>query len=252
MALAIEALAAGKHVVVEKPVALRARDVARLAAAAKRARRTCMPAMCMRFWPGWTWLKQHIDSGAYGPVRSATFHRLGCRPHWAADFYADDSRCGGALFDLHVHDADFVRWCFGDPASVVATGAADHLTTLYRYDHSPGVRAPAHVVAEGGWDHAAGFPFTMRFVVVFENATAVFDLAADPPLTLWHRGQRQSIPTDPTTAWDAQARALLDAISRGQPSPVPPSDAARVIQILEAERESLRTGRPVAIPAPQA
>ena len=138
---------------------------------AAEAETLCMPAMCVRFWPGWSWLRERVVDGSLGAVRSAVFRRLGTRPGWAK-FYADVERSGGALFDLHVHDTDFVQWCFGTPASLSSTGSLDHLTTLYRY---PG--GPPHVVVEGGWDHAPGFPFQMRYTVIFEHATADFDLA---------------------------------------------------------------------------
>ncbi|MFO0874910.1 MAG: Gfo/Idh/MocA family oxidoreductase [Phycisphaerales bacterium] len=143
--LAQRALAAGKHVIVEKPVAVRSSDVQRLADAAARSDRLCMPAMCMRFWPGWTWLRERIVDRSFGAVRSATFRRLGSAPAWN-DFYRDESRSGGALFDLHVHDTDFVLWCFGRPTSVRSTGSSQHITTLYGF-----ADGPAHVTAEGGW-----------------------------------------------------------------------------------------------------
>jgi predicted dehydrogenase len=107
--LAMTALAAGRHVLVEKPVALRSAEVARLAQAAAPAGRVCMPAMCMRFWPGWEWLKERIEAGEFGRVRSATFQRVGAPPDWSA-FYGDYARSGGPLHDLHIHDADFIRF----------------------------------------------------------------------------------------------------------------------------------------------
>jgi predicted dehydrogenase len=70
--LALAALAAGKHVIVEKPVALTAEAVRPLAEAAARASTLCMPAMCMRFWPGWPWLYEQIRTGVFGAVRSAS------------------------------------------------------------------------------------------------------------------------------------------------------------------------------------
>ena len=56
--LAIAAMQAGKHVLVEKPVALSSAAVTRVAEASHRARRLCVPAMCMRHWPGWTLLRE--------------------------------------------------------------------------------------------------------------------------------------------------------------------------------------------------
>ena len=113
--LAIAALKAGKHVLVEKPVAVSADEVRRLAAVDAETDTLCMPAMCMRFWPAWAWLCERVREGTYGAVRSAAFQRLGTRPGWGGGFYEDDSRTGGALVDLHIHDADFVRWVFGAP-----------------------------------------------------------------------------------------------------------------------------------------
>ena len=181
--LAIAALQAGKHVIVEKPVSLDAGEIERLDVVARNAQRICMPAMCMRFWPGWSWLHDAIVGGIHGQVLSATFQRIGSRPAWGTDFYSDSARSGGALFDLHVHDVDFVRWLFGDPISTSSTGTVDHVTTSYRFENGP-----AHVVAEGGWDASPGFAFRMRYVVAFESATAEYDSRRDPPLEITRSG----------------------------------------------------------------
>ena len=71
--LTLAALNRGKHVLVEKPVSLRSGEVARLAEAARKSGLVCMPAMCMRFWPGWPWLREMVRGGEMGAVRRAEF-----------------------------------------------------------------------------------------------------------------------------------------------------------------------------------
>ena len=259
--LALAALAAGKHVLVEKPLALREHEVSRLAAAARAARDdrrlVCLPAMCMRFWPGWSWLATALAERRFGPVRSAVFRRLGTRPAWSP-FYADPGRSGGALFDLHVHDADFVPFLFGMPRAVTSTGSADHVTTLYHYDPgrarpggppAPGVLAPgAHVVAEGGWDHADGFGFRMTFTVVCERATLDFDLGRPDRLLLVRDGAAEAVALPAGTGYDGEVRHLLALVSalRAGREPPPPratvDEAVEVTRLLAAEAESLRRG----------
>jgi predicted dehydrogenase len=232
--LALAALRAGKHVLVEKPVALRAREVERLAEAARASGKVCMPAMCMRFWPGWRWLHQAIERGSYGQVRSAVFRRLAAPPAWSSEFYRDESRSGGALFDLHVHDADFVRWLFGAPSAVHATGSPAHVTASYRFEHGP-----PHVVAEGGWDHTGGFPFHMGYTVVFEQATAEYAFGRPAPLVLHHEGKQRALPLEEGTGYDGEIRHFLDCCA-GRAAPEATLDeAVGLIRMLEEERSQL-------------
>ena len=76
------AMKAGKHGLIEKPLARTYEDAAKLAALAKRAKGVTMCAMCMRFWPGWSWLKKAIDEGfraftrAYGDAFETFFAPL--------------------------------------------------------------------------------------------------------------------------------------------------------------------------------
>jgi predicted dehydrogenase len=241
--LAKQALAVGKHVLVEKPVALRSKDVAELARAAARAERVCMPAMCMRFWPGWSRLKEWVEERTFGAVKSAVFRRLASPPAWARDFYGDPSLNGGALFDLHVHDADLVLWLFGRPASVASTGTLDHVTTLYRF-----AEGPTHVVAEGGWDHTSGFDFRMSYTVVFERATADFAPGRTPVLTLTRGGKTSGVGIAAELGYDGEVRHVLEVISnRGKGLRATLDDALVLTRILEAERKSLERGTSVRI-----
>lgn len=237
--LAVRALRAGKHVLVEKPVAIRSADVQRLADEAAGGHTLCMPAMCMRFWPGWAWLKERIEQGTYGKVQSAVFQRLGTLPDWSPAFYADAARSGGALMDLHIHDVDFVRWCFGDPAGVRSTGSINHVTTMYHYP-----AGPPHVVAEGGWLPAPGFEFRMRYIVAFDTATADFDLSRKPQLRLTHDGETGPVPLDSLTGYDLQIRHLVEAITTGRRDlRVTLPDAVAVTRLLEDEARSVERER---------
>lgn len=232
--LACAALEAGCHVLVEKPVALIPAEVQRLADACEASERVCMPAMCLRFWPGWAWLRERIADGAFGPVRSAVFRRVSAQPDWSAGFYRSPEQSGGALFDLHVHDADFVRWCFGPPDGVTSTGTVDHLTTLYRF-----AKGPDHVTAEGGWDHTVGFGFSMGYTVIFEQATAVFLSGAEPELTLIRGGESEEVELPGHDGYTGETVHLLEALN-GNRAPVPTlEEAVALTTMIQAERASL-------------
>lgn len=244
--VAVAALEAGKHVVCEKPLGRTRADAEAIAAAAARARGAFMPAMCMRFWPGWQWLQDAVRSGRYGAVRSASFHRLSSMP---GGWYADGEASGGALLDLHIHDVDMVLWLFGPPQAVVSRGVGAapgiaHVTTQYRYDRGPVVSA------EGGWAMAPGFGFRMRYTVNFAQATADFDLGRTEPLLLAQDGRQEAIALAPGAGYVPELAYFHGCIARGErPTVVTAADGVWSVRVCEAEAESIRTGAPVAVAA---
>lgn len=246
VALASMMLKAGKHVLVEKPVAVTSAEIRHLAVVAASAGRLCVPGMCMRFWPGWDWLKERTTDGKLGQVRAASFTRLGSRPDWSPDFYSNPARSGGALVDMHVHDADIVLWLLGRPREVISTGSIDHMTTVYRYT---GKHAPSPVTAEGGWVKERGFPFRIRYTVEFENATADWDLMRDEPLTLSRAGKCQAVPLPRESAYDREIRAMITCVANDTAPAVTLDDALAAAELLEAEKLSLQTGAAVALQA---
>jgi predicted dehydrogenase len=256
--LACAALEAGRHVLVEKPVALRATEAARLDVIARaHPGQVCMPALCMRFWPGWDWLLARVADGRHGPVRQAVFRRLGPSPDWGTGFYGDEARSGSALFDLHVHDADLVRALFGAPASVSSRGSTRHVITEYAFPDGPG-----KVVAEGGWLDDPDAVFSMSYTVEFEELVAHWSSAHDPPLTLRRPGTTEAVRLPGGTGYEGEVRHMLawlaacgtaaTAESPPVPAPAPaPADMlAEMVPLtamLEAERESLATGHTIAL-----
>ncbi len=239
---AVAALKAGKHVLVEKPLARTGQQAKRLVRAAAQARTVIMPAMCIRFWPGWDWLQQAVAKRTYGRVLAASFRRLA--PHPGGPFYSNGKLCGGALLDLHIHDTDFIQWCFGMPKAVSSggytrvSGAIDHVCTRYDY----GKRGPV-VTAEGSWVMAPGFPFTMQYTVNFEKATAIYDLAAPSPLTLCRDGKAEAVALPAGMGYEHEIVYFLDCVKRKKaPRTVTVAEAARSVALVEAEAKSIAAG----------
>jgi len=241
------AMKAGKHVLIEKPLARTYADALKLAAMAKRAKGVTMCAMCMRFWPGWSWLKKAIEERTYGRVYSAQFRRVANHPGGA--FYSNGDLSGGAILDLHIHDTDFIQFLFGVPKSVSSVGyskitnCVDHVSTHYHYDDIP------LVTAEGGWAMADKFGFSMAYTVNFERATAVYTMAPSNPLTIYEYGKDpRPVELDKRMGYDLEIEYFLDCVKKGQkPRTVTLTDAANTIAIIEAEAKSVRTGKPVKV-----
>jgi predicted dehydrogenase len=234
--LGTAAMRSGKHVLMEKPVALSVEGIETLQRAAQDYKRICIPAMCMRYWPGWMELKRILTSGALGSLRSITFQRLGTAPGWGGGFYHDDARSGGVLFDLHIHDADIVQHLFGVPTAVRSVGDSRHVTTQYIF-----ANGPKHVVAEGAWDLAPTTGFRMRYLANFERGTLDFDLARTPTLML-HTAEGSTSALEEcawTNGYEGEVMAAVLAAA-GKAHSVPTLEEAKsVTRMLIQEREAM-------------
>jgi predicted dehydrogenase len=69
------ALSKGKHVLVEKPLARTYDEAKKIIQLAEQSSKYVMSAMCLRYWPAWVFLKEAIDSNAYGKCLSLNFKR---------------------------------------------------------------------------------------------------------------------------------------------------------------------------------
>ena len=126
--LARRALEAGKHVVVDKPVTLSARDARTLADLAT-ARGLLFAPFHNRRWDGdFITLRALIESGRLGRVTHFESHFFRFRPKVQQRLREETSRGGGLLFDLGPHLIDQALTLFGAPQTVFATVRAhrDH------------------------------------------------------------------------------------------------------------------------------
>ncbi len=250
VAQTIAALQAGKHVLCEKPIARSAEQARTMVKAASESASFFMPGMCLRFWPEWAWLKRTVAENRYGKVLAARFRRVAEPPWWGQANYLYGKHSGGALFDLHIHDTDFVQYCFGKPLSVFSSGyskfsgAIDHLVTQYT------IPGGGLIHAEGGWAMTPGFGFSMAYTVNFERATADYDITrTEAPLRLFEEGQApRDVRCGSDDAFFLELKSFLDSIRCGKASStVTPEDGVVTLEICEAEEESVQSGRPVSL-----
>ena len=244
--ISLAALRAGKHVVCEKPMARTSADCRQIVDAAAASTGFFMPAMCMRFWPGWDWLKQAIASESYGKVLAARFRRVSGPPGWSRGTYFKGGESGGALLDLHIHDSDFIQFCFGRPRAVFSSGrtrfsgAIDHIVTTYH------VEGDAVVTAEGSWIMSENYPFSMAYTVNFENATADFDISRGAEaLRIYHDGRDvETVALGEGDGYIGELTHMIEAVRNGlPPTTVTAADGLSAVEICEAEEQSVLEGR---------
>lgn len=239
----LKALAAGKHTLCEKPMAVTSAEADRMVDAAAKAGKALLIGQCIRFWPAYVKARELVLSEKYGPVHTAWFRRYSTFPTWSWENWLQDAaKSGLAAMDLHIHDADFVAHLFGMPESVVSAGQGirpggfDHLSTSYRYPDGK------LVLAEGAWEYAPGYPFSMTFSLHMDGAS--LHLSADGKLALYPvSGEPTEIPLDAGSGYFHELAHFLDCIEHGKNSPVlTPESARNSVRLVEAEIASAREG----------
>ncbi len=123
--LTVLALQAGKHVLVEKPMALNAVEAKRIVDAQRKARKTVMVAHQMR-WEGLSQIvRKQAEDGAFGRIyniKAGWWRRCGI-PGWGSWFTRMSESGGGPLIDIGVHMLDLSLWLAGSPKPVSVFGS---------------------------------------------------------------------------------------------------------------------------------
>lgn len=247
--IAIQALQAGKHVLVEKAISLTPADADAMLAAAKKAGKLLMVAHVLPFFPEFKYAAEAIRGGKYGKVVGAHFKRVISRPDWSADI-GDAAKTGGPAVDLHIHDTHFIGLVCGVPKEVFAVGthengAVTYLTTSYLY--GPG--GPA-VTCSSGAVSMGGRPFVHGYEIYLDQATLLYD-SGGPALTLLTADGKTDHPQlpgggDPLAAFTDEIQAAVDGVATGKEPDLLSAKLARDALVLcHREIESVKTGKAV-------
>jgi predicted dehydrogenase len=122
-AQALLAIAAGKHVLVEKPIATSAAGAQRIVDAARAAGVFAMEAMWTRYRPQSDVVRQVLEAGMLGEVRLVTADFGGHADVDPASRLWDPALAGGALLDLGVYPVAWASFVLGSPSRVLASGS---------------------------------------------------------------------------------------------------------------------------------
>jgi predicted dehydrogenase len=240
--VAIEALRAGKHVLVEKPMALDGNAADKVLEEAEKSGKILMSAQVLRFLPPYVALRGEIAGGALGLVRSAVFRRRCAAPFWST-WLADPSKSGGGVFDLLIHDIDMTIHLFGLPESVEATGyeslkrGIDIIHAELFYSHG------GSALITGGWHHPKSYPFSMEYTVVCDGGTVDFSSDGRAPTLYRDNGESKVLSLPDVDGYAAEVRYFIECCREGvQPSICPPHESASAVKlarlILEARNKN--------------
>ena len=256
----VEALEAGVHVIVEKPIDVTLAAADRIQAAEGASGRTVSVISQRRFQPVASFIRRSIDEGALGRVTSGVVESAFFRPQeyyesgdWRGTAAIDG---GGALMNQGIHALDLLLWMLGTPVSVSAkTGRLAH-TGIEVEDV-----AGATIEFESGaigllLASTAAYPgLPVRLAVHGSEGTAVMEndgLSFFASASATEPDADALVEHDVPAGWSdvdmAHRRQYLDvlaAIGAGRRPAITTEDGRRALQVVLAVYESARTGLPV-------
>ncbi len=257
--ITLQALQAGKHVLVEKPIAIKLDAAKRMLQAEDDAGKLLMVAQVLPFFPEFRWARDAVESGRYGKLLSASFRRVIAKPEWSAEM-SDFKNLGGWGIDLHIHDNHYIGLLCGMPKAVFSQGIlkegfVNHVSSQYLYDD------PELTVSCISGGIAAGqLKFAQSFELMLEEATLQFDVGTygdawviNRPLTVIPNTGEITTP-DPggsgewCAAFTEEIQAAVEGVQAGK-SPIVLSGqlACDALKLCYAEAKSIETRAPVVI-----
>ena len=264
---AIDALNAGCHVLVEKPLAMNPAEGRKMLDAAKKNDKALVIGFQYRFHPATQALKRAADDGAFGEiyfVKCQALRRRGI-PNWGV-FGRKDMQGGGAMIDIGVHIMEMAHYVMGCPAPVAASGSV--FTNIGNQ--------PCNVACQWpDWDYKT---YTVEDLAIgqirFETGAIMqveVAFAAHIEKNIWNwklMGQKGGCQWDPpaifhdtygsmtnselghfgaNNQFDRKMRGFVETALYGKPSESPAEHGQMVQKMIDGIYRSAETGREVTI-----
>lgn len=258
----LQAAAAGKDIVCEKPIARTIEQGEEMIAACRAAGVKLLLAHVVRFFPEYALAKAAVDRGDIGQIAVVRLAREAFQPKKAANnWFVDFDKSGGMMLDLMIHDLDYARWVAGEVDSVFAKSiTANHPAA--GVDH--GLVILTH--RNGAISHVAGswaYPppeFHTSLEIAGSQGLLEFNSDATAPISLHLREEEGGgapdvpLPGSPLSEspYATQIKEFYGALVHDTPVRVSAEDGLAALQIALASIESAHTGAAVALhPLPE-
>ncbi len=241
----IQAAEAGKHILVEKPIATTETDAQDMIQAAEKAGVKLMVGFTLRFIPHYQQAKSAAASGKLGDLVSIFARRL--------NVISQAERIGGRTGVLHflgIHDFDMMRWIVGSEPVSIYTEASTSVPRKYPDENETfsiirfenGVVGCAHI----GWNlpnsHPAGRDFKLD--VIGNQGSLNVDLT-NQGVAIFTTEMSKFPSTSP--ALTEEDKAFVNCVLDDTPVPVTGQDGAVALKMVLGALESIKTGQPVCL-----
>lgn len=248
----LEAAAKGCHVLCEKPVTFTLESFDRMVKACEDNKVRFMVAQVARWWPEFIDIKKRLDHDELGRIHMIYEKRLCQLPVWAT-WHKDPAKSGGGLYDLNIHDIDFLVSVYGRPESVYAAGRkAKEGAWMYVVTNiawPEGVKATVETCIDmpGPW------PFSIEFRGAGDKGTLHYNLQAGLNIRdgeahsnySWYpAGARlpEELSVPQADMFAAEITAFIDAVEHQKELPVPLAESRLVLEVVLATLRSLEEG----------
>ena len=257
----LEAAQAGKHVLCEKPLATSVADCTRMIDGCRQAGVMLQVIQTLRFRGTPARAKQLIANGAIGKVwmiRGQTLVRnyIIDKSSWAAQ-----PENGGAFLDMGVHNFDIMRFWTGSEVQRIFSqintfGAVDapDMSAMTQMTMTNGVAIQQWMSFEVSTRYMTGSQHIYHILgeegmIEVDGYGKLLLAKGDTVETVWEQPKFDFVnrPLDPIRleAFFTQIQAFVDDLLDGRPATVPGEEGRAAVAIVEAARESARTGQTV-------
>jgi len=248
--VSLECIEQGKHVIVEKPIALKLKDADEMIEASRKNNVKFMVAHCLRFWPEYVVVKRIVDSGELGEPRVIRACRQSPFPDWAP--WHNDLKMGGGVFiDMSIHDVDFLRWSIGDVVEVYARGgvlkrkkatAYDYVHTILRFSNG------AIGYVEGSWIMPKSFPFTTYLEIVGTKGVLKVDNHTTASVKVFTEDSASDYTFIYKDAYYEELKQFAKSVINNKEPPISGIEARKSLEVALAAVKSIKDGEPVKLP----
>ena len=243
----VQAAQAGKHIFCEKPLARTIEQGEEVITAVEAAGVTMTVGHVLRLFPEYATAHEMIVNGELGNIGMVSMTRINTMPggnSWFGDFEAS----GGVLFDMSIHDIDWLLWTFGKPERIYMKGLCEHMPKL---DYALcTLRFPGGTIAhlEGSWADLG--LFRTSFEIAGSEGLLSHDSTANVTLTVQKRTTEEAaadevqVPSSPAykSQYLIEDELFIEAIRTGGPPPVSVSEALEAIKVAQAALRSAQSG----------